>query len=565
MKSKGFVIAFLMFFAIMPSQMRGQFVPDLNDENVSLDMVLKQFSNKNPHLKSNIEEIFAYDERQIEALVMLYPKINDGRQRAMMEDALTNIARYIGKTNLKKEKDRLSYALLDGIASCDDMSKNIFMISLFKYYGTYKDIDRLNKFVDDNLYADAAIRTMAEIPSYGEHLYKLITMNDGNLDHKDSYAYAIGRLKLLNLENVLVSWLKGADDKLKLEVYASLVRMQCDSQMAKVEKGCKKLYKKKDPEIKIGAMRILVTMKGEEAMPYLYKALKNKDQGVRRTALDLMKPYANEEVCDIVVRKYAKKDAVADVVRWIGEIGNKNYGDFVMAQLSSENPDVVDEAIRTLFKLVNEEGIALVKPMFGTEHQPVITEMMITYSGNVAPILKEMMRGDEKQKMAALEILSERQCMQLHNNVVDMLSWNDKAMKDAAYKALKNVVNASHADLLKIMLANCDDEYVDDVREALAYAMKKATTEQKDTFIMTMKGIKPEAMPRFYKVFVNLNTDAGINKIVEGYHSGYDKEEAVAAILLITDKKYANVVKNIAEEDEAHRRQLTRLYEKMTR
>lgn len=444
-------------------------------------------------------------------------------------------------------------------------AQNADVESMLKEYAkSDQGIDKILKYVDDEKYADLAIRTLAEIPAYADHIMKEVINNDGNLNHKDAYAYAIGRLKIVDLEYLLHSWLKGADDNLKLEIYTAFMRMGSDESQRIAEKGAKKLYKKKDPKLKIGAMKILVAKEGEAAMPYLYKALKNKDMNVRREALTLMKPYATQEVSALVVKKYAKKDAIADVVWWIGEIYDKSQADFVVAQLSSDNPKAVEEAILAVFKLENDEGLEKIKPMFGGDYQPAIKNAVLTCTMDAGRFLSDVAKGSDEQKLAVIDILKERHFVALCNQVCAMLNSQNPEIKDGAYKVLKNVVIASHAKTLMNIMETCDEKYVPDVLEAMKAAMNKAKPERKDDMISTMKHITPDVMVRFYKLFAILGTDYSVNKLVEQYHTGYDKDKAVEAFMMINDRRFADVIKGIADEDEAHRDELMKLYFKLT-
>ena len=476
----------------------------------------------------------------------------DKEQKAIVGQELETMAYNIWKANKTQECRDFGTLCYEYIDNTDNIEDNLFMISLFKYVGNYKDIDRLNKYADNDCYADATIRTMAEIPAYAEHLNKLIIVSGGNLDHKNAYAYAIGRLKMVDQESLLLSWLKGADDYLKLEINNALLRMGSSEAMLVADKGAKKLYKKKDVVLKIGGMKILAQTEGDKAMPYFYKALKNKDVNVRRTALELMKPYANEEMTAYVVKKYAKKDVTADIVWWIGELYDKSQAQFLVAQLSSDNPKVVEEAIRAVFKIENQEGLNVVKTMFGGQYQPVIKETMTLTSSDVSSILKDAMQGDDHKKLCALEILAEKRCPTLFSDVMNLIKSDNPEIKDAAYKALKNVAVGSQGEVLRNLMESCEEKYVEDVQDAIIIAMRKAKTKQIDNFLNNIKKDSPEIMSRFYKIFVSFNTETSINKLVECYHLGYNKEKAVEALMLIEDPTYVNVFQELVNENDEY-------------
>ena len=54
-------------------------------------------------------------------------------------------------------------------------------------------------------------------------------------------------------------------------------------------------------------------------MPMLLKAVNSDNRNVHREALKLMKPYANQEVVDKVIKKCKARREMLDVVDWLAE------------------------------------------------------------------------------------------------------------------------------------------------------------------------------------------------------------------------------------------------------
>ena len=555
-------LVFTALFAAMTMQIDAQ----NNGAAVNIDeeetVDLTDFYNINDEfINDYVQDMLDDGGANLSLLLDAYQQ-STGEDQAVIENALEKIAVKVGKTPTLNDNETMGMVLI-GYITDQDTNKGIYLLSLYKYFITDEDVHKLADFIDNEAYADMAIRVVAESQVFVEYIDKFVGRGDAEVNHKNAYAYAIGRLKMIEMEDVLVSWLNKADDNLKIEIYKALLRFDNSALMPMIEKGAKKLYKKKDPTIKMAGMELLVAVKGETAMPYLYKALKNKDMDVRRKALDLMTPYATPEVTALVVKKYAKKDAVADIVRWIGMIGDKTQADYVVAQLSSDKDNVVNEAIRTTIMLETPEGINIVKTMFGGKYQPTIKEAMIEAPMDITPILKDVVKGNNQKKLCVLDILKERKCVAMYYNVVEMMHSTNFEVKDAAYKALKNVVVATHGEFLKTTLDSCDEVYVADVQDAVIAALGKASLQQKDFFVQTMKEVKPESIPRFYKVFAALGTKESVDKLVDAYNSDNDKEKAFEALMLMNNPEFASEIKTLADKHDEYSDKLKKHYIKL--
>ena len=457
-------------------------------------------------------------------------------------DSLANVAKMTGDS---RSKDALKNSILPFVEKFNKVGSRDFLFSLLPMFCDERDAYDIFIFVDNEALADAVIRTVSEIPGTEILIEKYIVKNHDDLQHKAALAYAVGKLGMSSMEYELISWLNDADDATKIEVYNALLIIRTNEKTTKiVEKGAKKLYKTTISSNKIAGMRLLIAIEGEKAMPKLYKALKNKNQDVRVAALDIMKPFANDKVCAKVVKKCKKSEALIDVINWLGDIKNDSQMQMLISQLSSENPKMVEAAIRAIFKIDNADGINAVKPMFSGDYQEVIKEAMMTYEGDYRAVLNDVIRtGDVKQKLAALRIIEGRPDVGMNVRVIEMLYIENKEVRDEAFKVLKDVVVVANAEMLSALLENCDERYVEQVQLAIKNAMKTATVEKKDLFASTLKHVKPNIMPRFYNVFAYFGTELCIDKLIDAYKNGDYKFEAKEALLLVENEQFSDKIK----------------------
>lgn len=468
-------------------------------------------------LRSNDVEVVAEAEITITELVDNYRYTGDSR----MHDALKN-------------------SIIPFAIKFPNYKSTPLLISLCPVFCSQDDIWDIAQLFENEKLADYAIRAVGDIQGADSYVEKYIVKNKSDLQYKGAWAYAVGQQRVTKLENELISWLKGADDKTKIDIYNALLIIKSNDKTAKIiQKGAKKLYKSKIADNKIAGMRLLTALKGEKAMPMLLKAVNSDNRNVHREALKLMKPYANQEVVDKVIKKCKARREMLDVVDWLGELKNDTHMDLIISQLSSSDTEAVHLAIRAIFRIDNAEGINAVKPLFGGEYQEFIEESMLSYEGDYRTLLNSfLMSGTENQKLAALKILEKRPDVIMNTRVRELMNSNNQEIRDLAYKVLKLVVSPGYADYLKDILENCDAKYVDDVQLAIKNAIKDAKDDAKDDFVSTLKYVKANIMPRYYNIFAYFGTELCVEKLIDAYQNGDYKFEAKEALLLVENEAY---------------------------
>lgn len=482
-----------------------------------------------------------------QCVLEILKKLNSNDEKVIVyaEKTLDSLAQEVIYTGSSDVKYALFYSILQFVEKFPDGKHNDFLFSLLPKICNSKDAVKIFKLFENELLADKAIRTLGDIPGTKDHIEKYIIKNHDNLKYKASLAYAVGKRNIRSLENELVSWIKTADYKTKLEIYKALVVIGSDPKtMQIVEKGAKKLYKSKDLECKIGGMQILTALKGEKALPILYKALKNDDARVRRAALELMKPFADDIVAKNAVKKCKKGMAVADVLDWLGDIKNNSQMVFVITQLDSENSTIVNSAIRAVFKIDDPDGINAVKPMFGGDYQDVIKESMMTYEGDFRAVLEDVIKGNDRQKLAVLQIIEgcPTKGMMLSNRVKELINSGNQEVRDKAYKVLRVVAKPADAEFLMVTLELCSDKYVEDVQLAIKNAAKTIVVNRKDDLVSMVKRVKPEIKPRYYKVYAWFGTEFCIDRLIDAYKNDDYKVNAKEALLMVENEAYTQKI-----------------------
>lgn len=519
---------------------------DADEDGESQPSIVNEFFKTDPEQQTDeIKKILVGQGNAVNLILSERLMSANKFEKRRAEEMLVRMAQYVGQRGYNTYHNILSNGVFDCINIQKDVETNVFLISLFEYFGDKRDLEKLWRFVENGNYADAAIRAMSHIPESVDIIRRFCT-KQGEVSYKGALAYAVGKLQMKDVEPTIISWLKGADAKTQVDIYNAIYELGNPESAALVQKGAKKLYKNKNAEAKIGGMKLLVELQKEEALPYLYKALKNKNREVRRAALDLMVPYANSEMCENVVKKYAKKDAVADVARWLGDVKDKNYVKYLVGLLASEDELTVEEAVLALGKIGDPDGLIALAPMVGGKYKDAVEEALVESPGEIVPVLKKAINGSDEQVIGVMRILVKRQCYALNIQLRQFLMYQKNLeIMQIAYQTLKYVVLPGHVSFLKEQLENCPEEYVKDVQNAFIVAMSMAQPQQRDDFVNNMKYVPVEVLPRYYRVLGSFDTETSVKKLVDCYNSGIEKDEAYMAIKMVDAVKYQEILKDL--------------------
>ena len=242
---------------------------DADEDGESQPSIVNEFFKTDPEQQTDeIKKILVGQGNAVNLILSERLMSANKFEKRRAEEMLVRMAQYVGQRGYNTYHNILSNGVFDCINIQKDVETNVFLISLFEYFGDKRDLEKLWRFVENGNYADAAIRAMSHIPESVDNIRKFCT-KQGEVSYKGALAYAVGKLQMKDVEPTIISWLKGADAKTQVDIYNAIYELGNPESAALVQKGAKKLYKNKNAEAKIGGMKLLVELQKEEALPYL--------------------------------------------------------------------------------------------------------------------------------------------------------------------------------------------------------------------------------------------------------------------------------------------------------
>lgn len=219
----------------------------------------------------------------------------------------------------------------------------------------------------------------------------------------------------------------------------------------------------------------------EEGQKIILKALKDDCREYRFATIYAIDANASNEeaikpIMDEATKKIAKLDDAIklDLLYWMGEHPSIANTAIIVPLLSSANNEVSAAAAWTLTRIGNPDNIADVAALLASsdaEKVNLAEKCLKSYKGNVCEPAVAVENKTAQGETATLNIIAARKATSFNKLVNEQLKSSDNGVKDAAYKALKDVSTKDNLASLYTLLETSDAKYVPAVQDAILAAM----------------------------------------------------------------------------------------------
>ncbi len=196
---------------------------------------------------------------------------------------------------------------------------------------------------------------------------------------------------------------------------------------------------------------------------------------------------ANEEAIKPLMDEATKKIAKAkgcqaiDLLYWMGNHPSIANTEVIVPLLSSECAKTVEAAAWALARIGNPDNISNVAALLASadaEKVALAEKVLKSYKGNVCQPAVAVEGKSAQGVTATLNLISARKDASFNKLVNELLNSNENAVKDAAYKALKDVSTKDNLGSLYALLEKCDAKYVPAVQDAILAAMSSMSMDE---------------------------------------------------------------------------------------
>lgn len=553
---------------------------------------------------SVMNEIASTGAAGVQSLADMLVPATEGKN-ATVEYALAGLSAYVTDKGNAALRKNVREGIKASLAKCTDNPNKAFLISLLQQCGTAEDAPVLVSYLKDDYLKDFAMRALISIPGTDDVLLKLVSEGQ----NRTALAYAVEKKQLAAAEPFLLLWHNNAKgyllpptsnmrvrnpENLKVDSvqltainsalaaiggeaslhllakeakklgyvggyantsasYLNLVkRLAGDPATAKLAvKEAKSLWKNKKLPANVhgAAFEVLVKALGKDALPYLYKDLKNPDIEVRNAALLNICPLADDAVCAEIAKQAEKAGpyAVTDVLGWFGARKQTSEASWVASHVTGEQTDVVRQAAMHAAGIIGgEEALNSLVSMLGSRFSDDAVAALARFNGKADDALVAAIGKDADVQAAVLPLIGTRRIAAAKGKVFDLLGSSNDAVSKAAYAALSGVVRPE--DFTR--LADIAEKAKGEKRTVLQNAMKSAiaavpVAEQYKSVSDRLSKTADKSL--YYPLLAQVGNRDAINALMDDYKkTGTDA--AFAALLKVDNQDVIDRLFELAAE-----------------
>jgi len=532
---------------------------------------------------SVMNEIASTGAAGVQSLANMLVPATEG-QNATVEYALSGLAAYVTDKSHAGLRKNVREGLKASLATCTDKTNKVFLLSLLQQCGTAEDAPVFVSYLKDDYLKDFAMRALIGVDGTDDVLLKLVSEGE----NRTALAYAVEKKQLAAAEPFLQLWLNDADTSQKAAINSALAaigtkaslpvlakaakevgyageatnayesymnllkRLAADPATSKLAvKQAKSLWKNKNVAANVhgAAFETLVKALGTDALPYLYKDLKNPDIEVRNAALLNICPLADDAVCAEIAKQAEKAGplAVADVLNWFGARKQTSEESWVASHVVGEQTDVVRQAAIYAAGIIGgEESLSALVSMLGTRFNDDATASLTRFNGKADDALVAALQGGAEAQAAVLPLIGKRRIAAAKEIVFELLGSDNADVSNAAYAALSGVVRPE--DFTR--LADLAEKAKGDKRTVLQNAMKSAlaavpAAEQYKSVSERLSKTADKTL--YYPLLAQVGTREAIDALMDGYKNG-NADAAFAALLKVNNSNVVDRLFEIADK-----------------
>jgi HEAT repeat protein len=272
--------------------------------------------------------------------------------------------------------------------------------------------------------------------------------------------------------------------------YAKVVGLGGDIKTA--DNICKLIISKCDDNItiqnKTASLNVYVGLHGINAMKELIQAVSHSNKKYRMAALNMSLSLPGNEIIEKWIAYFPKAIPLArpEIINTLGRRADPAALPLITASLSDNDPNVRKEAAAAIVKIDGKKSVnALTDYMmkFGTaEDQDAAKSALMTVisSENISILLPVLKNGNTPAIKTTIEILAWNSNNQYFKDVLPFTSSSEEVLKKASIKALADLAGPEdQAKLIGLLSATENQEYINDIQNALALAANKIADPEK--------------------------------------------------------------------------------------
>lgn len=553
---------------------------------------LAQLPAKNLEVFNRVmSEMAATGEQGVLQIAGNLKPAGDNVKNAVFEYALSGITDYAASREGAKCRLGVKAGLLKAFDKCNDETNKTFLITLIRRVAEPADFSFFaNNLVNPKLSvpALAAIESMSGIDADALNLVK----NGGNVPHY-SLAKIIEARKLNGVEDLLISWINGADAKTKIAVYDALAAVGSAKSLKVLEnatkaagyapddsraldaylkilyrsdnktvlKSAKNLVKSSAPATRCAGLALLLKASGNASGNEILKALKDGNVEYRNTALDFAKETAGEGIFAKVASNFSKLsgDAKVDVVKWLGNNHVNSQEAVILSAVAANDSALSCAGMEAAAKIGSPKALETLIAQLSGRNGEYASKQLLAFNGDISSgVLNVLKTGkDASVLVPALKLAGQRHIHKAYDEVAKLTGSSTEAISSAAYEALTGVVASAsnYSDNVASLLEKSKGASTVKLQTALCNSLVAQNASSQ--YAKAAQYLKSSSHPEYYyPLLAQSGTSEALAELQKALNNSATAEAASKALLIVDNSNVIPVLLNEARHNSTYKEQL---------
>lgn len=514
--------------------------------------------------------------------------------------ALNGLVRYASSFGKEKEREITETALLKALDKAKNEEVKAFFIHQLKLVGTDKSVEKVSEYLQDERLGAPAIQLLLTVGSPAAERQLINALSSTKGENQVAIVKGLGDLKSKSTSAAIVKLVGSGDDNLQRVVLYALANTADPTSSSTLLGAAKAAGYKYEGTNAVGALTLYADRLGETGQDDLLKKVckaiikssKSNDQlHNKSTALNILSKYFGHEITDQLLKAIDNTDqpfrnavlntaekigGIADTKAWInrskelssailsdiilmlGRRNDKAAISYIKSSLNSSSVEVRKSAARALVSLQGTGAlgdlIVQVQKTSTEEELAHLQKHLLTISDkkHLAPFVSLLDNSSASTKALAINVIAAKSGSQAFDKVFPYTKNTNKALQEAAFKALKRISKEEHVVQLMGLLYDTDDEFqISETQKALVNAVSgvQSKDERAKPFLDALKSRGKKE--RVVKMLPEIGGKSALNAVNDLFETGGSTEKSAAFEALVNWKNHdaSNVLYKICKTD----------------
>lgn len=491
------------------------------------------------------------------------------------EFAIMGYTTYVSATGREFLKKEAEEAWIKALSISGDRNLTSFFMSMIEIIGSDRSVPPLVPFLRDSVLALKAAPVLASIgtaaagkallnaltwrtvpdkelllQALGEMKYKP-AMNQltsyalkGNLQEKKAARHAIAEIGIPASARLMWN-LTGKDGKALQDLdatadYAFYLQRLFENGFAKEAGNLASDFVRNASNsnvyAKTAALRSLVFIRKEKALPALAKAAYDKDLEYRGAALRMAAPLVNNSNVSLFTKNLEEPspDVQTSLVGFLGNYQNPDlYKTILNFAGDSHNPQLKQTSIIALGRMspgsVTNDLLSILKTNNETDIPFLEKAFLIVKDKNLTTdLLNELPHQSGLQKALLINILAAKEEKKAFTSIAQELHSNNQQIREAALHALPEVTGAQNIhQLLDMLLASKEADEISSIQNSIAAALP-LTSDPEKMIMDRFNKVSGSQQSLLFPSLSFIGNKSAMKKVFEFYKNNSGDEAAKA-------------------------------------